>query len=728
MKFRYIVLSLFFVLPFANSFADGGMWVPMNISQNIKQMQKAGLKLSAKDIYDINKTCLKDAVLGLSNEDTPFDSFCSASFISDNGLVVTNYHPMIRFLEMFSKKENDFLKFGYWAKNKSEETNCFQLYAIQLVRMTDVTDELIEGTDTLSAGDKNKVINDRGKAIVKRLVTDKTTDGQISSFMGGNQYILSIYKIYKDVRMVAAPPMVLGKFGGDADNWAWPRHTADFSLLRIYVDKDNKPANHKKENIPLTNNPYFKISLGGVKENDFAMVMGFPARSKLFIPSFAIDFLVNKELPAKIKIRGEKLKLINEAIAENQDIKFRYTAKVNSITNNYLRWKGELSGLQKMKLVAQKTAEEKELMNWINADAARKEKYGDIIEVQKKIYDDLIPYKVADVYFNEAGLSGAEIIPFAGKFEKMVQMFNRKKLNMKAVNAEAKNLMPLVDQFFRGWDYELDRKTYSNLLYQYYENVDKKFISNEMTEALREFDGDVEKYSTAAFANSMITKKDSLVAFLNTVDSVSIQKLTSDPVYKLALSYYKTYTERVMNQMKQLQSEQSKYYTIYVNAIAEMNKGKLLSPDANQTLRVAYGNVIGCTPVDGIKYNFLSTLDGVFEKKLANSGNEDYYTPKKLSALYDDKDFGKYAENGTLAVNFLTNCQTTSGNSGSPVLNAKGNLIGVNFDRIREGVASDYQYIPELSRSITLDVRYMLFLLDKYSPSAYLLNEMKFVK
>ncbi len=728
MKFKNIALYLFLFLPFTNTMADSGMWVPLNITQNIKQMQKAGLKLSAKDIYDINKTCLKDAVLGLTNEDMPFDSFCSASFISDSGLVVTNYHPMIRYIELFSKKENDFLKFGYWAQNKSEETNCFQLYAIQLIKMIDVTSELVAGTDSLSVGDKNKLINERGKVIVKRLITDKTTDGQITSFMAGNQFILSIYKIYKDVRMVAAPPMVMGKFGGDADNWTWPRHTADFSLLRLYVDKDNKPASFKKENIPLTNNPYFKVSLGGVKENDFAMVMGFPARSKLFIPSFGIDFLVNQELPAKIKIRGEKLKLINEAIGDNQEIKFRYTAKVNAITNNYLRWKGELKGLKKMDLTSQKIAEEKELMDWINADPIRKEKYGDIIEIQKKIYDDLIPYKVADVYFNEAGLSGAEIIPFAGKFEKMVQMFNRKKVNMKAINAEAKNLTPLVDQFFRGWDYELDRKMYSSLLYMYYESVDKKFISNEMTAALKEYDGDVEKYSEAAFSNSIITKKDSLLSFLNKVDSVSIQKLTSDPVYKLALSYYKTYIETVANQMKKLQNEQSKYYTMYVNAIAEKNAGKLLSPDANRTLRVAYGNVNGCNPVDGVKYDFYTTIDGIFEKNLTNLGNEDYYIPKKLRSLYEKKDFGKYAENGVLHVNFLTNCQTTSGNSGSPVLNAKGNLVGVNFDRISEGVASDYRYIPDLSRSITLDVRYMLFLLDKYSPSGYLLNEMKFVK
>lgn len=728
MKFKQLVITVILISLALNIFADSGMWVPMNIAQNIKQMREDGLKLSAEDIYSINKTCLKDAVLGLSNEDSPFDSFCSASFISDSGLIISNYHPVIRFLEMFSNKDNDFLKYGYWARNKTEESNCFQLYAIQLVKMVDVTNELLAGTDTLSASDKNKIINDRGKLITKRLVLDKNTEGQISSFMAGNQFVLSIYKIYKDVRMVAAPPMQLGKFAGDADDWTWPRHTADFSLMRIYVDKNNHPTKFKKENVALTNNPYLRISLSGVKENDFAMLMGFPARSKLFIPSFAIDFLVKEELPTKIKIRAEKLKLINDAISNNQDIKFRYTAKVNSITNNYLRWKGELNGLQKMNLVAQKESQEKDLVDWINADAKRKEKYGDIIEVQKKIYNELKPYKIADNYFNEAGINGAEIIPFAGKFEKMVQMFNRKKVNMKAVQGETKRLKPLVDQFFKGWDYELDCKMYCSLLYMYYQNVDKKFISEEMTEALKEFNGDVDKYSEAAFSNSIITHKDSLLSFLDKVDSVSIKSFVNDPVYKLALSYYKTYTEKVAYKMKRLQTEQSKYYNIYVQAIAEKNAGKLLSPDANQTLRIAYGKVTGCTPADGMHYDYYSTLDGLFEKNLRNEGNDDYYIPKKLRNLYDNKDFGKYAEKGVLHVNFLTNCQTTSGNSGSPVLNAKGNLIGVNFDRIAEGVASDYQYSPELSRSITVDIRYILFILDQFSPAKYLIKEMKFVK
>lgn len=725
---RNIVIAFLFCMFSFQAKADAGMWLPLNISQNISQMRKAGMKLTAEDIYSINKVCLKDAVVGLTTEDADFDSFCTASFISDNGLLVTNYHPVIRYLEMFSKKENDFLKFGYWAQNKEEESNCFNLQVSQLVKMIDVTNELLAGTDTLSANDKTSVINERGKKITFRYTKGTNTTGQIASFMAGNQFILSIYTIYKDVRMVAAPPMVMGKFGGDADNWTWPRHTCDFSLLRVYVNNNNEPAKYSKENVPLKNNPFLKISLKGIKENDYVMVMGFPAHSKLYIPSFAIDYLQKEELPAEIAIRGDKLRIIKDAMQENPDIKFRYTSRINSIANTYLKWKGELSGIQKMDLVSQKTAEEKELMDWINADAGRKNKYGDIIEVQKKIYEDLKPYKLAETYFNEAGINGAEIIPFAGKFEKLVQMFNRKKINDKAIAGEVNRLKPLADQFYKGWDFELDRKMFRTLFFRYYQSLDRKFITKEMTEAITSYDGDVEAYSKDAFDKSILTHQERLDSFMNHVDSTSIKNLTSDPVYKIALSFYKVYIEKVSNQMKRLQSEQAKYYKIYMEAYFEKNADQLLSPDANQTQRLAYGKVTGCKPVDGMRYDYCTSLDGVFEKNQNNAGNEDYYIPKKMRELYNNKDFGIYAVNGILPTCFLTNCQTTSANSGSPVLNAKGELVGLNFDRMAEGLASDYRYSPELSRSISVDIRYVLFVLDKYSPSKYLLDEMKFVK
>ncbi len=727
MKIR-ILMSILLISSLTFSLkADEGMWVTKDIARNIKELKKAGLKLSAADIYSINKACVKDAVLGLSNGDNAFDSFATASFVSDNGLLVTNFHPIIRYLEQFSRPDRDFIKLGYWSTKPEEETFCRDLNVIQLVKMVDVTTEILEGTNGLSASDHNNKLNDNGQALRRKYTRGTDTDSKITSFMGGNQFVMSIYRVYKDVRMVAAPPISLAKFAGDADNWRWPRHAADFAFLRVYVGPDNKPADNSKDNVALKGNHFLKVSAAGVKENDFSMTVGYPARTKLYIPSFAIDYLEKTELPAKIKIRGEKLRIINEALEARPEVKFRYTARVNSITNNYLRWKGELKGLKQMNLVKQKEEEEKQLMAWINADKARVEKYGDIINVQREIYDKLIPLKMADVYFNETAISGAELVPFAGKFEKMVQMFNRKNLNMKAIQGEVGRLIPLAKQFYEAWDMEVDKQMYRDMIYLYCSNVDKQFISEDMVEGLKLFNGDVDKYTNYAFANSMLTKPEKVQEFLQKVDTVTIQTFTQDPIYKLAISYYTVYTRRVINQTKKLEDEQGKYFNLYMDAIASMNAGKLIAPDANRTQRLSYGKVTGTKAADGLMYDYYTTMDGIFEKRAENPGHPDYSLPKKIGDLYDAADFGTYGVNGKMPVNFLNNHHTSSANSGSPVLNAKGELIGLNFDRIAEGVASDYKFLPESSRNIAVDIRYVLFLLEKYSRSGHLLNEMKIV-
>lgn len=728
MKIRFII-ALLILSSFSLSVkADEGMWLTKDIARNIKQMRKAGAKLSAADIYSINKACLKDAVIGLSNADNAFDSFATASFVSENGLLITNFHPIIRYLEQFSQPGRDFIKSGYWSTKPEEETHCRDLNVIQLIKMVDVTAEILAGTEGLSANNFTTKINENGQAIRRKYTRGTDTDAKITSFMGGNQYIMSTYRIYKDVRMVAAPPISLAKFAGDADNWRWPRHASDFAFLRVYVDKDNKPAEYNKSNIALRGNHFLKVSKAGVKENDFVMTMGYPARTRLFIPSFAVAYMENIELPAKIKIRGEKLRIINEALQARPEIKFRYTARVNSITNNYLRWKGELNGLKRMNLTEQKLAEEKELMAWINADKVRIEKYGDIINVQRDIYNQLIPLKIADIYFNETAISGAELVPFAGKFEKMVQIFNRKIINERAVKEEVDRLIPLAKQFYESWDMDVDKQMYRNMIYLYFNNVDKQFISEEMAEALKQFDGDVDKYTNFAFENSILTKPAKVQAFLQNVDSTTIKTFTADPIYKLAISYYTVYTRRVINQTKKLEGEQAKYFNLYMDAIATMNANKLLAPDANRTQRLSYGKITGAKPADGLLYDYYTTMNGIFEKRAENPGHPDYSIPKKIGDLYKAADFGTYATNGKMPVNFLANLHTSSASSGSPVMNAKGELIGLNFDRIAEGVASDYKFLPDLSRNIVVDIRYVLFLLEKYSLSKHLVNEMTIVK
>jgi len=586
---------------------------------------------------------------------------------------------------------------------------------------------MLVGTEGLKGTAFNQKLNENNIAAKNKYTRGTGTEAKVSSFKGGNQYIMSIYKVYKDVRMVAAPPMMLGKFGGDNDNWRWPRHAADFAFLRVYVNQKNEPAAYSKEKVPLKGNHFLPVSINGYKESDFVMTAGYPARTKLHIPSFAIEYMQLTELPAKIDLRNQKIKVLKEAIERNPATKFRYTARINSITNNYLRWKGELKGLEKMDLINEKKQEEVKLMNWINADEGRKAKYGDIIEVQRKIYDALIPLKIADLYFNEAAINGSEIVPFAGKFEKMMQMFNRRNINEKALNSEVERLKPLATQFFETWDYETDKQMFRDMVFSYYEHVDPKYIPADLSAAIQKFNGDVEKFTNHAFENSILTKPDQVQKFLQQIDSASISEFKKDPVYRAAISFYVNYTRNVVNQTDKLESEQSQYYNVYMQAINKMNENLNLPADANRTQRISFGKITGAKYQDGLIYDYQSTMAGIFEKKADNKDNPDYLIPKKIADLYQAKSFGLYGENGKMPVCFLTDCHTSSASSGSPVLNAKGQLIGLNFDRIAEGVASDYKYSPELSRSIVVDIRYILFLLEQYSPSKRLINELKII-
>lgn len=544
--------------------------------------------------------------------------------------------------------------------------------------------------------------------------------------VAGNQFILSIYHVYGDVRLVAAPPMVLGKYGGDDDNWRWPRHTADFALLRIYVNENKESSNYQKNNVPLSDNVYLKISDKGVKDNDFVMTMGFPGHTKFYIPSFAVSYTQNEELPTEMQILDTKIKIINDALHKTPGDRYSYTARLSSLNNSYLRYKGELSGLKDTRLATSKEEEEAELTQWIKQDPARLARYGDIMRIQKEIYDKMIPLKKAELYFQQTALNGAEIIPFAGKFEKLVQMFHRRKVNMKAVESEVARLRPLAKQFYDNWDEEVNKKMYANLLGLYLTGIDKSFITRPMMEAVQQYKGNLNDYADDAFKKSILTHPDSLYHFLNHADSTSVAIFTTDPIYRMALGYYNMYVNVVNRHLSNLKSEQSKYYNIYMKAVMEKNKGKMLMPDANDTERLTYGKVASYLS-EGQHQTSTADYMGMLKKSGLHQGNADYYIPKKMQDLLTKKDFGQYVK-GDLPMCFINTCHTTSGNSGSAILDAQGRLVGINFDRIAEGIVSDYRYMSDRSRSIGVDIRYVLFLLDKYAPTKYVLKEMNITK
>ncbi len=724
---RTLLYFLIFCIIVPSASAEEGMWLPLLLkNQKYSEMRKMGLKLSAEEIYSINEACVKDAVIGLMSEGSNLQSYGTASFISDNGLIMTNYHVVLSYIEQFSSKENDFIKYGYWARNFEEESYCRGLQLKQLIRMEDVTDRLLMGTEGLTGRDKVNKINENGKIIAEETTKGTEYEVKIQSVFANNQYIMSVYVVYKDIRMVAAPPYSIGKFGDNADNYSWPRHTGDFAILRVYSKENNKPGTYSKANVFYKPKKSFTISVSGYNEGDFVMTPGYPGTTREYIPSFALDKIINAENTVKVAIRGEKMNIIKKAIAENPDLKFRYTTRLSSIGNSYLRWKGEILGVTRMNLVNVKKEEEKLFNVWANATPERTARYGTILQQMEELYKEVSVYNLADVYFNEAGINGSEIVPFIGKFEKLVSIYSRKKVDLKAAQLESKRLEGLTDLFFVNWEPEIDREMFRNLMIKYYKNLPDKFKSVAMIKYINQYDGDIEKLSKEIFENSIFTKKTDLKKFLENENKNIDSIIKKDPLYQIAIGYYMVNVEKIASQKTLLQSKQMELFEIYLEGFTEMNKHKILYPDANNSLRISYGRIRGVKPQDGLCYTYNTTFDGVYEKYNNNLDDEQYYMPKKMRELNQIRDYGKYSDkSGNLPVNFLTDCHTTSGNSGSPVLNAKGELIGLNFDRIWQGVASDYRYDKLSSRSIAVDIRYILYILDKYSPSAYIFKELK---
>lgn len=716
-KLLLALLAFTFMVP-VSSFADEGLWLPFLIGeQKYREMKKLGMKLTKEQLYDINQACIKDAVLGIMSEGSNLKSYGTGSFISKDGLLLTNYHVVMSFIEKFSSKENDFLQYGYWASKPEEETYCRGLEIKQLIRMEDVTEKILEGTEGLEGQERQNKINENGVALAKEAKKGTPYDVRMQAVFGDNQYIMNVYVVYRDVRMVAAPPFSVARFGVDIDNYQWPRHCADFAILRVYVKEGNKPARYSEKNVPFRPKHYYPISSAGVEEGDFVLVPGFPGTTRKYIPSFALDRIIYGERLEGLKIRAEKMNIIKAAVEENPELKYRYTTRLSSVANTYLRWKGEYSGVNRMKLVDIKAAEEAEFKEWVKADAGRTARYGGVLEEMETLYKDVARYNLASMYFQEAGLNGAELVPYIGKFEKIVAIYKRKTLNEKAADKEAERLEGLTHQFFNNWDSEIDRKILRNLIFMYYQNVPVYFHSEAMDKYIAEYNGDVDRLTAEIFASSMFTSKERVLDFLSlpAAERNISEKITSDPLYQIAIGFYQVNVDKIMRQRSQLQAKQTRLYGKYLEGYLEMHEGEALYPDANGSLRYAYGTVKGAGIQDGMRYVPFTTLAGVIDKNRSNPDVDEFRMPKKIYDLYMEG-YNPY-------VCFMTDAHTTAGNSGSPVLNARGELVGLNFDRVWQGVASDYRYDPALSRNIVLDARYILFLLEHYAPNQYVLNQ-----
>lgn len=697
-KIVLLILALF-CLKGVPALADEGMWVPALIQSRIKDMKAKGFKLTAEDIYSINRSSLKDAVL-------LFGSGCTGEVISDEGLFLTNHHCGYYFIGSHSSVEHDYLTNGFWAMNRSEELPNPGLTVSFLIRMEDVTDRALKGVDDeMPQAERDSMIKANAADVIAKATAGTHYEAAVEPFYYGNQYFLFVYEKFRDVRLVAAPPSAIGKFGGDTDNWMWPRHTGDFSMFRIYADKNNNPADYSKDNVPYRPRRSFTISTAGLKEGDFTMVYGNPGRTMQYVVSDAIDYAVNRGNPAKIKMRTMRLEIMNAEQAKDPATRIAYAAKNARVSNQWKKWQGESKGLARLGTLDKKRAFEAQFTAW----AADKPLYRDVLPKLRALYAELAPYAFARDYYQEA-YQAIEMTQFAQNAAKGIFKPDAEKAG---------------DGFFKNYSQTIDRLSTQAVLGEYVKNVPAEWTPAYFLEAVQKAGG-VDRYVDELFKQSNFSTIEKYKALASADSATKAAALQNDPALLLAEAFNTFYNTKVDGTYKRLNTEINTLYRLYMKGLMEMQPDRTFFPDANLTLRVAYGTVEGYSPVDAVYYEPFSTIDGIMEKD--NPDIYDYNIPQRLRDLYRTKEYGRWNVDGSVPVCFLATNHTTGGNSGSPVLNGRGQLVGINFDRTWESTMSDYEFDVVKCRNIIVDIRYVLFVIDRIGNAGYLLDEMRFAK
>lgn len=698
------------------TFATEGMWLPQLLSGlNEKEMKGMGMKISAADIYSINKGSLKDAIVS-------FGGFCTAEVISDQGLLLTNHHCGYSSIQKHSSLQNNFLENGFWARSLNEELSNEGLFATFIIRIEDVTKAALKDVKPgMSESERQSAIDKRLNEIRETTKKESWQDILIKPFYEGNQYFLFVTETYKDVRLVGAPPSSIGKFGSDTDNWVWPRHTGDFSLFRIYAGKDGKPAPYSKDNVPLKPKYALTISMKGVKKNDFTMVFGFPGRTTEYLPSEAVKQTVEILDAAKVEMRDAALKVIDSYMRKDPQIKIQYAAKYAGTANYWKKWMGEMQGVKRTDGIGRKLRYEAEYTRLLNDNPALKQQYAGLLDSLNDYYRQIRPYAQTRDYYSE--------------LTKNVELFNAADLVISFLNQvnssgaaqytelREKFLAGMKSTFYQNYNSTVDHDISIELLNLYNKGVPETFRGGQYAEIWKQNNNDSRELAKVLFTSSL-TSYDRLAKVLNQPYANAVEQLKNDPAISFAIALRNSFVDQVSRPLSALQAKVNQLQRTYMQAQMDVFAGKKrFYPDANSTLRITYGKVDGYSPRDAVDYDYYTYLDGVMEKYVP--GDYEFDVPAKLIELYKKKDYGRYGVNGKMPVCFIASNHTTGGNSGSPALNAYGQLVGLNFDRTWEGTMSDINYDPSICRNIMVDIRYVLFIIDKYAGCTRLINEMK---
>lgn len=696
--------------------AEEGMWIPLLLNKNIDKMQQMGLKLAAEDIYSINHSSMKDAIVR-------FGRGCTGEVVSPNGLLFTNHHCGFGVIQNHSSLEHDYLTNGYWAESTEQELPNPGLTVTFLVRMEDVTLQILEGvTDTLTEAERETIIGKNSLTVADKAKEGTHYEASVIPYFHGNLYYLYLTEVFKDVRLVGAPPSGIGNFGGDTDNWMWPRHTGDFSVFRIYADSNNLPAEYSTKNVPYKPRHYFPISLAGYGEGDFTLLFGNPGSTREYLPSVAIDLIAFKENPVKITLRQKRLDIIDNAMDTSRLVRIQYASKHAGIANYWKKMIGETRGIIRADGVAKKRRFEEDFQKWADSQQNGKTGYSDILPMFERLYSELYPIDMASTYIREAGMA-PEIFRLATDAQELVLVAGDKSMPDDKVTAEIKSLLRAATGFYKNYQPQVDQNITLEMLGELQTHMEKKYLPDIYDLIGKRYHGEVKQYVDHLFSSSLFADSNRFYAFLDDFNRKSVRKLASDPAYILGQSILTRYRKDILPAGNAINSVIDSLQRIYMQGLMKMQSDRQFYPDANSTMRVCFGQVDGFKPADGVEFNYFTTTGGILEKE--DSTVYDYTVDQQLNDLIALADYGRYADiDGTMHVAFISTIHSTGGNSGAPVLNGNGELIGINFDRNWEGTMSDLMYDPDQCRNIILDIRYLLFILDKYAGAGWLVEEM----